>query len=176
MAETRRSRRFPCRLPCSIIVRSREPIAGHVVDVSEGGLRFISPVAIEPDESLSLQIEVPALGSIDVHALAWHVKPVDEAAERMEEWSVGAVIVTADDGYSTLLVEFGSREDSPDNETTAVLHESPIEQFLFKVRLKKRATPRTRLLRITAASEQEAKSLATEDLDDSWTVVEVKRA
>ena len=146
------------------------------MDVSEGGLCFVSPVAIEPDESLSLLIEVPSIGSVGVHALAWHVKPVDGPAGGTEAWSVGAVIVTADDRYSTLLVEPGAREDSPDNETTAVLHESPIEQFLFKVRIKQKASPRTRLLRITAASEQEAESLSAEDLDDSWTVVEVKKA
>ena len=146
------------------------------MDVSEGGLSFLSPVAIEPDESLSLQIEVPALRSIDVHALAWQVNRVDGAAGEMKGWSVGAVIVTADDGYSTLLMEPGAGEVSPDNETTAVLHESPSEQFLFKVRIKQKASPRTRLLRLTAASEQEAESLAAEDLDDSWTVVEVNRA
>ena len=94
MAETRCSPRFPCWLQCTITCRSREPIAGHIVEVSEGGLCFLSPVAIEPDESLSLQIEVPSVGSVNVHALAWHVDRVDGAASKMEAWSVGAVIVT----------------------------------------------------------------------------------
>ena len=158
-----------------MVVRSREPIAGHLMDVSEGGLCFLSPVAIEPDESLSLQIEVPAVGSVDVHALAWHVNRVDGAAGGMEEWSVGAVIVTADDGYSTLLTESAAREDPPDNETTAVLPESPSKQFPFKVRIQQQASPRTRLSRLTTERDQAAESPRADAWHDSWNVAALQR-
>ncbi|MFK7896812.1 MAG: PilZ domain-containing protein [Myxococcota bacterium] len=54
--------------------------------------------------------------------------------------------------------------------------EDLIEPKIFRIRVKATAGPRTKVLTLAADSEEEARSLATRDLEARWTILEVKAA
>jgi len=47
---------------------------------------------------------------------------------------------------------------------------------IYRIRCKQTGGPRTRVLSLAADSEAQARSLATEDLGSSWTVLDVRKA
>ena len=77
--------------------------------------------------------------------------------------------MNAGDGYHALLPDFYDSGDTPDEDDADELQ-------AFRVRVQESAGPRTRLLTLSAASEEEARALATADLDDSWAIVDVSPA
>lgn len=173
--ERRQSPRIKCRIRCRI-QRERDHRSGCLLDVSEGGLCVLSPDPVSQHESLKLHIEVPDLGRISVHAIAWHVRRVRGATSGKKAWSVGAVLAKADPGYHSLLQDAVLSGASTGNEAATIGGIRADELQVFKVRVKKKLGPRTRLLSLTAKDAEEAERLATKDLDESWVIVDVKAA
>ncbi len=102
-SERRKSPRIRCRLQCAL-VKGRRRIHARVLDVSEGGLCVLSPIALKPQQSVLLQIDVPPHGPVDVEAVAWHVRRVKSGASRGKAWwSVGMTITKAGEGFQSLL-------------------------------------------------------------------------
>ncbi len=175
MEERRKSRRKRCRLRCTIL-KGEERKRGCILDVSEGGLCLLSPIPFGRDESFAVQIDVPRIGVVEVRLLSWHVRRVSGRKIRNAAWSVGAVIVTADAGYSTLLPDGDVGRSAREGANAAINGVAPNDLKVFKVRVKQRTGPRTRLLSLTAADEEEARRLAVADVGSDWSVVDFRRA
>ncbi|MEM9174463.1 MAG: PilZ domain-containing protein [Myxococcota bacterium] len=173
--ERRQSPRAKCRISCAVHVGEAH-LRGCVLDVSDGGLCLLSPSAIEPHDSLKVHLQVPDLGRISVHAIAWHFRRVKGAKSGKRAWSVGAVLAKADPGYASLLRERLQQQASEGNEEATVGGVRARDLIVFKVRVKKQDGPRTRTLSLTAPDEAEARRLALADLDASWSIVAVKAA
>ena len=171
--ERRQSSRVKCRIRCTVAI-GEVHLAGCLLDVSDGGLCLLSPSPVEQHDSLRIHIDVPGMGRVTVRALAWHVRRVQGARSGKRAWAVGAALVKADPGYYSLLREEGTlSRASEGNEDAAIGGVHAGELIVFKVRVKKRTGPRTRLLSLTARDEAEARRLTLNDLDDSWAIVDV---
>jgi hypothetical protein len=174
----------------------RRAIRARVLDVSEGGLCLVSPVALRPKQEVTLQIDVPPHGPVTVEAVAWHVRKLKSAPA--PSFSIGMMISKAGEGFRALLPGGDSRAAGPDDVAAALAEiteqasadgdalledadlglapeGSPpeLELEVFRVRVKATRGPRTRTLTLSASSAVEAESLARADLDDAWQILEV---
>ena len=171
MTDKRNSPRTQCRLHCRIL-RGRDRIRARVLDVSQGGLCVLSPVELQKGESLAIEIDVPGHGTVNVQAFVWHVRRTTSKATRRKSWSAGLILTKSDDTDSAL---FTSTAENGSFEPTAYDDSTEAENGLkvFRVRVQIEGTPRSRILTLSAATEEEAIAVATEDLDDPWSIVEV---
>ena len=174
MTEKRHSLRKRCRLHCRIR-RGRDHIRARVLDVSQGGLRVLSPVELQKGESLAIEIDVPGYGTVNVQASVSHLRSTISKTTRRKGWSAGLILTKSDDTDSGLFTF--SAEKNPSKPTG---NDGPTETEdgldIFRVRVQIEGTPRTRILTFSAATEDEARDMATKDLDDSWSIVEVVSA
>jgi hypothetical protein len=195
--DRRRSPRTRCRLHCTLRV-GRRAIRARVLDVSEGGLCLLSPVALRPKQEVTLKIEVPPHGPVTVEATAWHVRKLKGGPSA--SFSIGMMISKAGEGFRALLpggdgraagseevavaladiaaqaAEAPSEDDLLDDADLGLTEDEALPEEgleLFRVRVKATRGPRTRTLTLGAASAVEAESLARADLDDSWQILEV---
>jgi hypothetical protein len=194
-SERRKSPRTRCRLHCTLRLGRRQ-IRARVLDVSEGGLCLLSPVALRPKQEVTLQIDVPPHGPVTVEAVAWHVRKLKTAPA--STFSVGMMISKAGEGFRALLpggdgravggeqvaealAQIAAQAPQPDGELQEdadlglgeqdALPETGLE--VFRVRVKATQGPRTRTLTLSAGSAVEAEALARADLDDTWQILEV---
>ena len=72
-----------------------------MLDVSEGGLCLLSPVALRSKQEVTLEIDVPPNGPVTVEALAWHVRKLKSATA--PSFSIGMMISKAGEGFRALL-------------------------------------------------------------------------
>ena len=111
-------------------------------------------------------------------------------------WVMGVMLEESDDAYRWLLSAAGAAPEQteavpapdPPSVEKALRSEpfaapTPEEQAIdaaeaqiYRVRVKARGAPRTKLLTLTAVSEDEARELATRDLEGRWQVVEIRAA
>jgi hypothetical protein len=188
MPERRQAERAPCRLRCRI-ERGREQIQSRIVDVSEGGLCLISPVWLKPNQEFEISIDVPGTGVAKVRVELWHIRRETSQRTKSRVWIAGAILVDADEAYTKLLKAAGvaqaknngSAETSPNGPKRAAatkVHD-PIDTFepnVYRIRCKAIGGPRSRVLSLAADSEEQARALATRDLGEAWTVLEVRKA
>jgi hypothetical protein len=74
--ERRASPRVPDALEVEVVdPRSGEPVGGHLVDVSMGGLRVEAPIEVETGDALRLTVLVPEEDPIQLTARVIHVLP-----------------------------------------------------------------------------------------------------
>lgn len=66
-------------------------------------------------------------------------------------------------------------DEAPDEDQLPPIFDR-LEPQVFRVRIKARGGPRTRLLTLTAESADEARALAERDLESPWRVIEVRAA
>ena len=171
MTEKRQSPRTQCRLHCRIL-RGRDRIRARVLDVSQGGLCVLSPVELQKGESLAIEIDVPGHGTVNVQAFVWHVRRTTSKATHRKSWSAGLILTKSDDtnsGLFTATAENGPFEPTAYDDTT----ETEDGLNVFRVRVQIEGTPRSRILTLSAATEDEAIEMTTKDLEEPWSIVEV---
>jgi len=175
--EKRKSERVRCRFDCEVARRS-ERAAGTVVDISEGGLSVQTQLEAEQGDALAVRIRHPREGALELETIVWHVRKARQRQTGEVCFFLGLVLSKAPDAYLELLPrashtapaepapQVESRELPPGEEARS-LH-------AFRVRLKARSGPRTRLLTLDAPSSDGAGSLALAELGDDWEVLEVR--
>jgi len=129
----------------------------------------LSPVALKKGDSLQISIDVPKYGPAKIEATVWHIRRVKKPSTGRQIWSAGMVLVKSDDTYARLLppAELNvSVEDDPNGVSD--------ELQVFRLRVRVRGESRTRLLTLGATSKKEARELALADLDDSWSIIEIR--
>lgn len=172
MTERRRSNRITCRIGCQL-VRGQDAIRARVLDVSDGGLRVLSPVEFAEYESLRIEIDLPGRQPALIDARVRHVCAVESRGTRRRAWSIGMELVGGDELREALAQSV--RTDTGVMDEPAVNRESNAPDT-FRVRVKLRGEPRSRLLTLSATSEEEARELAMSSLGDAWAVTEVHPA
>lgn len=70
----------------------------------------------------------------------------------------------------------GSAPQEPRVESEGLAPEDMIEPKIFRIRVKATGGPRTKVLTLTAESEEEARELAVRDLESRWTIMDVRAA
>ena len=157
------------------------------MDVSEGGLCLISPVWLKPNQEFDISIDVPGTGVAKVRVELWHIRRETSQKTKSRVWIAGAILVDGDQAYSKLLKAAGvaqteanrPAETSPDG-PKRTLPTKPrdsidtVEPNVYRIRCKAIGGPRSRVLSLAADSEEQARSLATRDLGESWTVLEIR--
>ena len=171
MKEQRQSPRTLCRLHCRIR-RGRDRIRARVLDVSEGGLCVLSPIELPRGQSLEVEIDLPGHGIVNVQGDVWHTRITKSPVTRRISWSAGLILTKSDYTYSRLFTST-SKTDRLQPITSSGLTETEEGLNVFRVRVQIEGTPRTRILTFSAATEEEARAVATEDLEDPWSIVEI---
>lgn len=191
MPERRQTKRAPCRLRCRV-ARGRDQLASRIVDVSEGGLCLVLPVWLKPKQPFDISIDVPGTGLSRVQVEIWHIRREESKNSKGRVWVAGAMILNSDEAYAKLLNATGvlSSDVESEIETTPTTPNTPkqsggakapepidtVDPTVYRIRCKQTGGPRTRVLSLAADSEAHARSLATEDLGSSWTVLDIRRA
>ena len=104
--ERRRTPRVNCRLH-GRITRGRERIRARIVDISEGGLCLLSPVALSPKQVVEIAIEIPGRETATVHVEIWHIRSERSRSSTGKLWIAGAILRDADTAYAQLLEAAG---------------------------------------------------------------------
>ena len=104
--ERRRTPRVNCRLH-GRISRGRERIRARIVDISEGGLCLLSPVALSPKQVVEIAIEIPGRETATVHVEIWHIRSEKSRSSGSKLWIAGAILRDADTAYAQLLEAAG---------------------------------------------------------------------
>jgi hypothetical protein len=172
--ERRKTSRLRCQFPCQIRgPRGSGP--GTVLDISEGGLCVQTELEFEHGESLAIEIE-SAGDTVEVEALVWHRRRTRQRNTGATFCMLGLMLVKGPDAYFELLPKGEAQESTaePQLETTAgaAPEDECSELHVYRIRVKHRTGPRTRVLSLSARSADEARSLATAGLDD-WKVLDV---
>lgn len=119
--DRRKSPRNACRLNCAIW-HGRKRVPARVLDVSEGGLCLLSPVALKAKQRIVIEIHVPPQGPVQVEAIAWHVRRVRSGGAGRKSWSIGMMVSKGGYGFQTLLSAVGgaarAESGAPCDETT----------------------------------------------------------
>lgn len=186
MSERRQSMRAPCRLRCRI-AKGQEQIQARIVDVSKEGLCLISPVWLKPKEKYEISIDVPGTGLSRVHIEIWHIRREKSRNSNRKVWIAGAMLNDSDTAYAKLLSATGitardidtaastaSETSNQPNPKIPIQPIDTIEPKIFRIRCKAAGGPRSRVLSLAADSEEHARALATRDLGDAWTVLEIR--
>jgi c-di-GMP-binding flagellar brake protein YcgR len=61
-AESRHHRRHIIMVLATVMVPGAQPVSGHVVDISNGGLGLLSPIAIDQDQEITVVVPLETLG------------------------------------------------------------------------------------------------------------------
>jgi len=134
-----------------------------LLDISEGGLCFACPTELL--EGAQVQVGIPGPGeTIWVEGRVWHVRPM--RIRRTETHAHGVVVDDPDDRYLALL----PRGDVDCDGAADPAMSGP---GVFRVRLKARGQPRTRVLSLAAEDAQTARRDALAKVGDGWEVLEV---
>jgi hypothetical protein len=180
--ERRRSPRAKCRFPCEL-VRLRERTAGTVLDVSEGGLSVRTQLEVDQGEPLLVRIQVPNQDELELEAMVWHVRRTRQRNGGEPHRVLGLMVSKAPDAYfalvpSTTPDEGREPDGAPEAESSPLPDPGSDSTGLrsFHIRIKARSGPRTRVLSLSADSEDEARALALDGLDGEWELLEVREA
>ena len=167
--ERRKSPRIQARLHCTVR-RGSDRFRARILDLSDGGMCLMSPIELHRGEHLEIQLEIPGQHAVDVEATAWHVRAL-ESSDGRRTWSVGTMLTKSGRDYDRLIPNEGRCEFADDDEVTQEFAEHEIQ--VYRVVVQAIIQPPTRVLTIGAASEEEARALASEDLGEDWSVVDI---
>jgi len=172
-------RRKKARLS-SEVVGSQDRAAGTVLDMSEGGLSVQTQLEARVGDSLVVRLQLPGSPDVEVEALLWHSRRIQQPSNGQLCWVFGLMLSKAPGAYFNLLPKadpkHGPQDPSPVSEGSDDRSDAVDGLVAFRIRIKSRFGPRTRTLSLSAETEAEARSLATEELGDEWQVLEVRVA
>jgi len=117
--DRRRTPRAACRLH-GLLTRGKERIRIRIVDVSEGGLCLLSPVALTPKQPVQIAIDVPGRGPAKVQVEIWHVRQQKSRSSANKIWTAGAILRQGDPAYERLLAAAGAAPRAMTSESLAI--------------------------------------------------------
>lgn len=176
--ERRGSPRVRCHMRCEL-ARAGRRTQGTVLDLSEGGLCVQSELDVEQGTAVAILLRLPRGREIAVEALVWHVRRVRGRVGGAGSRVLGLMIAKAPDEYYGLLHLTEPDPPSPPQDQQVVdpplpSQEEPAPSLTpFRIRVKARSGPRTRVLSMSAQSVDEAKEFANSDLGSDWEILEV---
>jgi hypothetical protein len=173
--ERRKSERTKCRFACVLTLAGKQSDAA-VVDISEGGLAVRSNAEAFQGDAVIVKISVPGHGEISVEALVWHVRRARHRETGDIVYLLGLMLSKAPQAYLDLATKRQTTRAPVAPPSPAVGRIPPgqgdPDLVPYRIRLKHRASPRTRVLCVDAASYGEACEIAREQLDGEWEILE----
>ena len=174
------------RMPCDLIHAGKQH-SGLVLDVSPGGLFIQTTASVNLGDRIDVRLSIPgeaqkALLQVEVmRRVAVPARLVSVA-----HGGIGVRILNAPEAYYRFMGSLGIRTDPGDfkgrsgqaAKSRTALDTAPVPkqpEFCFRVRVKQKDGPRSRVIEIQAESEEEAQSEALVDLGDAWQVLAVER-
>ena len=178
--ERRSSPRVKTHFPCEIR-RSKDRASCTVLDMSEGGLSVQSQLFVEAGESLVVRLQLPNQRKpLELETTVWHARLTKPRRTGERGWVLGLLLCKAPDAYFELLRQRNTEALPGDSATTKPStserkgpRTGPDGLQSFRIRVRLCSEPRTRVLTLSAESEEEARALAITDLGDAWEVLEV---
>jgi hypothetical protein len=172
--ERRKSARMSCRFPCEIFGTGSQD-TGMVLDLSQGGLSIRTAFEAEQGESLTVRFKAPGGEAIEVDTLLWHVRRLRDNGGGKGIRVLGLMISSACEAYSRLLPEAQGAPCEPADRTEVGGPDADDDGELthFRIRVKQCSGPRTRVLTLSAESQEEARTLAVTQLGSDWEVLEL---
>jgi len=146
-----------------------------ILDLSEGGLSIRTEMEIDQGESLRVCFQTPDGEAIEVDSLLWHSRRVRSRESGEDAWVLGLMVSNACEAYSRLAPGAQAQRSEPPSPSVASEPDALEEDDLlgFRIRVKQCVGPRTRLLTLSATSDEEARALAVTHLGDDWEVLEI---
>jgi hypothetical protein len=172
--ERRKNSRIRCRFPCEIL-GPRSRASGTVLDLSEGGLSVRAALEADQGESLRVRFQAPGGEAIEVETLLWHARRVRNRETGEDTRVLGLMVSNACEAYSRVVPRSQAPPPEPASPSVAGEPDEVGKDELagFRIRVKQRAGPRTRILALSAQSDEEARALAATHLGDDWEVLEI---
>jgi len=182
MIERRQSPRTSCRFRCKIRHGGSE-ITGIVVDISTGGMAVRADAELHHGDFVEVDLDVPGRGTLTVEAVVWHVRRARLRDSGATVFVAGTMISKAPEEYlklarggrpkTTRATPSARKEPTPEPEAAP----STVPSLApYRVQLRHRATPRTRLVSVDARSPDDAHRIATAELGSEWEILQVRRA
>lgn len=156
--------RFKKRVPCRLKVTDSAQ-SGMVLNVSRGGLFVQSGIGVSPGDAVHLDLKVGAL-ALPVDARVVWRRVVAPHLRSLSAGGIGLHIQYADDAYFGFVagLAVGTPAEADERAPQGALPS-------FRVRLRLRGSPRTRVLMVTAADEAEAHQRALDLAGCDWLVL-----
>lgn len=209
MARLQRRRRIRCTLPCEIVEQGRSRVGGTVRSLSEGGLSVEAALGAEQGDPIRLRIVPHRRArAVDVEGIVWNESPARGSRNGERLRLLGCVVSQPPAAFLELLWELEERDSAPPGfparrpgpvrpgraaappevQTDLPRSRAPLpppkpepEESLprFRVRLKQRGGPRTRIVVVHARSMADAQERAGAELgrsagaDRAWQVLDV---
>ena len=175
--ERRSSQRIARHIPCEIVADAAT-LPCVLMNLSEGGLAVRTESEFAQGESLRLRLKPPGRPEVRVEAWVRHVRRVRlrESGEHRSVLSVfGLLLSEVSDDYVQIAARPRRLEDSAQRDSQAEESRAAAVPSLygFRSRFKHRSGPRTRVVRFSATSEAEARSLAGEEIGEEWELLEI---
>jgi hypothetical protein len=170
--ERRGVERLKQRLTCELVMGDRRH-PGIVLDVSPTGLFVQTSASPPPGERVRLKLRRSGGAEIEVEASVARRYVVPRRLVSVARGGVGLRIESAFDEYLQLVRSALRTEEEPPPEATASASPQSSEGSAYRVRAKQTSGPRSRSLQVTAASEEEAKQMASAKLDEGWEILTV---
>ncbi len=174
--ERRNSPRIARRFPCEILGdAASQPCV--LLNLSEGGLAVRTESEFEQGESLRLQLKPPGGPEMRVEVLVWHARRVRLRESGKHRSVLGLMLSEAPDEYAQIIARPQPPKRLAERDRPAVkpkVEPAPTPSLRgFRIRLKHRSGPRTRIVRLSAPTEAEARTLAGEEAGEEWELLEL---
>jgi hypothetical protein len=175
--ERRKNPRMQCRFPCEILAPG-SLVSGTVLDLSEGGLSVRAALEADQGESLMVRFQAPDGEAIEIETLIWHTRGIRDWETGENTRVLGLMISNACEAYSRLVPRAQTRHPEPARPSGASVPDEVDNGELvgFRIRVQQSAGPRTRILTLSAESDEEARALAVTHLGEDWEVLEILAA
>lgn len=186
MSERRRQPRVRCKLACQLRLGDGKPVEGTVLDLSRSGLCVQTTLPADQGDPLVVLLRVPD-DEIEVQALAWHSRRARRCGTGEVCHLLGLIVSEAPERYYQLApvepkpataapFEVGPEAPAAGKSASGPSRVSPddVEDLIaFRVRVKVSGEPRTRVLSLSAASDEDARAAAAANLGNTWEILEV---
>jgi hypothetical protein len=167
-----RAERVKQRLTCELVIADRcHP--GIVLDISETGLFVQTSAAPPPGERVGVILRPSGGAEIDVEASVARRYSVPRRLVSVARGGVGLRIESAPEGYLQLVRTAMRAEEAPARTAPTTASPEPTDGSAYRVRAKQTSGPRSRSVEVNAASEEEAKQMASAELGEDWEILTV---
>jgi hypothetical protein len=171
--QRRKVERLKQRLTCELVMGDRRH-PGIVLDVSPTGLFVQTSCSPAPGESIRVNLRRPGEAEVEVAASVARRYVVPRRLMSIARGGVGLQIESSSDDFLRLIDSARQAEQAANPKSTDA--PSPAQSSdgsTYRVRARQSSGSRSRTLRVTAESEEEAKEVASASLDEGWEILTV---
>jgi len=182
--ERRKAERIDKALSCVLVIGDRHH-PGIVVDLSPMGLFVQTSVSPPPGERVQVVLRREGGADVEVEASVARTSGLPRRTASAARGGVGLRIESISDDYRQLLHSIPQPEEAPPRpeketeeapspeRTAAAPPPKSSRSIAYRVRAQQTSGSGYRTLQISAASEEEARGMASARLDEGWEILSV---